>query len=165
MLQTFIKTFSLNHHTTKLKIGDKAPDISGKNEKGETLSLQDFLGKKLVIYFYPKDDTSTCTTESCNLRDNYASLKNKGYEIIGVSPDDERSHQKFISKYKLPFSLIVDTDHAWIKAFDVWGSKTVFGKSYDGLIRTTFVIDEKGTITNIIDEVEAKNHAEQITAA
>ena len=162
MLQTIIKAISVNHHTTKLKEGDKAPDITGKNEKGEIVSLKDLKGKKVIVYFYPQDDTSTCTKESCNLRDNYSGLKKKGYEVIGVSPDDEHSHQKFIKKYKLPFSLVADTDQKWIKAFDVWGSKTVFGKTYDGLIRTTFVIDEKGKIEKIIRDVEAGNHWEQI---
>lgn len=152
----------MNHHTTKLKDGDKAPEISGKNEKGEIVALKDLKGKKVIVYFYPQDDTSTCTKESCNLRDNYSVLKKKGYEVIGVSPDDERSHQKFIKKYKLPFSLIADADQKWIKAFDVWGSKTIFGKTYDGLIRTTFIIDEKGKIEKVIRDVEAGNHTDQI---
>ena len=117
----------------------------------------------MILYFYPQDDTPTCTKESCNLRDNYASLKRKGYEVLGVSADDEQSHQKFIKKYDLPFSLLADTDKKVIKAYDVWGSKTIFGKTYDGIIRTTFVIDEKGKIEKIIRDVEAKDHAGQIT--
>ncbi len=160
--QKVLNRIFVNHHTTRLKEGDKAPAFSGKNEKGEVLSLESFKGKKLVIYFYPQDDTPTCTTESCNLRDNYSKLKKKGYEVLGVSPDDEKSHQKFIKKYKLPFSLLADTDKSVIHAFDVWGSKSVFGKTYDGIIRTTFVIDENGTIERIIQDVEAKNHTEQI---
>jgi peroxiredoxin Q/BCP len=162
MIEAILKKFRVNHHTTKLKEGDKAPDVSGKDENGNMVSLKDLKGKKVVIYFYPQDDTPTCTTESCNLRDNHVSLKRKGYIVLGVSPDDEKSHQKFIKKYKLPFSLIADPDKTWINAFDVWGSKTVFGKTYDGIIRTTFVIDEKGKIERVIRDVEAKNHTEQI---
>lgn len=154
--------FIVNHHSTSLKEGDKAPDFSVKNEKGEIVFLKSFKGKKVVLYFYPADDTPTCTTESCNLRDNYSKLKRKGYEVFGVSPDDEKSHQKFIKKYKLPFSLLADRDKKIIHAYDVWGSKTVFGKTYDDLIRTTFVIDEKGKIEKIIRDVKAKVHTEQI---
>ena len=153
----------MNHHSTHLKEGDQAPDLSAKNEKGELVSLKSLRGKKVILYFYPQDDTPTCTKESCNLRDNYASLKRKGYEVLGVSADDEQSHQKFIKKYDLPFSLLADTDKKVIKAYDVWGSKTIFGKTYDGIIRTTFVIDEKGKIEKIIRYVEAKDHAGQIT--
>lgn len=153
----------MNHHSTHLKEGDQAPDLSAKNEKGELVSLKSLRGKKVILYFYPQDDTPTCTKESCNLRDNYASLKRKGYEVLGVSADDEQSHQKFIEKYDLPFSLLADTDKKVIKAYDVWGSKTIFGKTYDGIIRTTFVIDEKGKIEKIIRDVEAKDHAGQIT--
>lgn len=153
----------MNHHSTHLKEGDQAPDLSAKNEKGELVSLKSLKGKKVILYFYPQDDTPTCTKESCNLRDNYASLKRKGYEVLGVSADDEQSHQKFIKKYDLPFSLLADTDKKVIKAYDVWGSKTVFGRTYDGIIRTTFVIDEKGKIEKIIRDVEAKDHAGQIT--
>ncbi|HNO71793.1 MAG TPA: thioredoxin-dependent thiol peroxidase [Bacteroidia bacterium] len=153
----------MNHHSTHLKEGDQAPDLSAKNEKGELVSLKSLRGKKVILYFYPQDDTPTCTKESCNLRDNYASLKRKGYEVLGVSADDEQSHQKFIKKYDLPFSLLADTDKKVIKAYDVWGSKTIFGKTYDGIIRTTFVIDEKGKIEKIIRDVEAKDHAGQIT--
>lgn len=162
MLQRILKLFIVNHHSTKLKEGQKTPDFSAKNENGELISLKSLLGKKVVLYFYPADDTPTCTTESCNLRDNYSKLKRKGYEVFGVSPDDEKSHQKFIKKYKLPFSLLADTDKKIIHAYDVWGSKTVFGKTYDDLIRTTFVIDEKGRIEKIISDVKAKVHTEQI---
>lgn len=152
----------MNYHASKLKEGDKAPAFSVKNENGDLISLKELKGKKVVLYFYPQDDTPTCTIESCNLRDNYSELKRKGYEVFGVSPDGEKSHQKFIKKFKLPFSLLADTEKEIIKAYDVWGGKKVFGRSYDGLIRTTFVIDEKGVIEKIIREVEAKNHSEQI---
>lgn len=152
----------MNHHSTKLKEGYKAPDFSVKNEKGEIVSLKSLKGKKVILYFYPEDDTPTCTTESCNLRDNYSKLKRKGYEVFGISANDEKSHQKFIKKYKLPFSLLADIEKQIINAYDVWGSKTVFGKTYDDLIRTTFVIDEKGKIEKIIRDVKAKMHAEQI---
>lgn len=152
----------MNHHATKLQEGDKAPDFSVVNEKGEIVSLKSLKGKKVILYFYPADDTPTCTTESCNLRDNHSKLKRKGYEVFGVSPDDEKSHLKFIKKYKLPFSLLADTDKKIINDYDVWGSKTVFGKTYDDLIRTTFVIDEKGRIEKIIRDIKAKDHANQI---
>lgn len=152
----------MNHHSTKLKEGDNAPDFSVKNEKGESVTLRSLRGKKVVLYFYPEDDTPTCTKESCNLRDNYSKLKRKGYVVLGVSANDEKSHQKFIKKYKLPFSLLADTDKKIIHAYDVWGSKTVFGKTYDGIIRTTFVIDKKGKIEKVIRDVEAGHHTEQI---
>ena len=152
----------MNHHNTKLKEGDKAPDFTGRDEGGNIVSLKELRGKKVILYFYPADDTPTCTTESCNLRDNYPTLKRKGYEVFGISADDEKSHQKFIKKFSLPFSLIADTDKKIINAYDVWGSKTVFGKTYDDLIRTTFVINEKGKIEKVIRDVKAKAHTEQI---
>ena len=152
----------MNHHTSKLKEADKAPDFTGRDESGNSVSLKALKGKKVILYFYPADDTPTCTTESCNLRDNYPKLKRKGYEVFGISADDEKSHQKFIKKFSLPFSLIADTDKKIINAYDVWGSKTVFGKTYDDLIRTTFVIDEKGKIEKVIRDVKAKIHTEQI---
>lgn len=163
LLSKFFSEKKMNRHTTSLQEGDKAPDISCKNEKGETVSLKSLRGKKVILYFYPEDDTPTCTKESCNLRDNYNKLKRKGYEVLGVSKDNEKAHQKFIKKYNLPFSLLADTEMKTIKAYDVWGSKTVFGRTYDGIIRTTYVIDEKGKIEKIIRDVEAGNHAEQIT--
>lgn len=148
--------------TTQLTAGKKAPTFKAFNEKGETVSLADYKGKKLVLYFYPKDNTPTCTNEACNLRDNYKALQKQGYEILGVSPDSVKSHQKFIAKYDLPFSLLSDEDHAVAEAYGVWGEKMMYGRKYMGVIRTTFIIDEKGKIAEIIDKVEAKEHAQQI---
>eukprot|EP00746_Dinoflagellata_sp_MGD_P040293 gnl/MRDRNA2_/MRDRNA2_19726_c0_seq1.p1 gnl/MRDRNA2_/MRDRNA2_19726_c0~~gnl/MRDRNA2_/MRDRNA2_19726_c0_seq1.p1 ORF type:complete len:154 (+),score=2.03 gnl/MRDRNA2_/MRDRNA2_19726_c0_seq1:2-463(+) len=145
-----------------LKEGDKAPEIVAKDENGETISLQDLKGKKVVLYFYPKDNTPTCTTESCNLRDNYAALKKKGFEVIGISADSERKHRNFIKKFDLPFRLIADTDKKVVNDYGVWGEKQMFGRKYMGIIRKTFVIDEKGIIIKIIDKVDAANHTEQI---
>jgi peroxiredoxin Q/BCP len=147
---------------TTLKAGDKAPDFSGLNEKDETISLNDFKGKKLVLYFYPKDMTPGCTTQSCNLRDNYDTLLKQGYEVLGVSADSTKRHIKFIEKYDLPFSLLADEDHTVLNAFGVWGPKKFMGKEYDGIHRTTFVIDENGTITEVIGKVKTKEHTEQI---
>lgn len=147
---------------THLKEGDKAPDFSGIDQEGKAISLKDFAGKKVVLYFYPKDNTAGCTAESCNLRDNYEKFKQKGIEIIGVSADDEKSHQKFIKKYSLPFRLIADTDKKVINAYGVWGEKTLFGRVYDGILRTTFVIDEKGIIEKVFTKVDTVNHTEQI---
>lgn len=147
---------------TKLKEGDKAPAFSSVNEKGEPVSLNDYKGKKLVLYFYPKDNTPTCTEEACDLRDNYKMFQKQGYEILGVSPDSVKRHQNFIAKYKLPFSLMVDEDHAIADAYGVWGEKMMFGRKYMGVIRTTFVINEKGKIAKVIEKVEAKRHSEQI---
>jgi peroxiredoxin Q/BCP len=152
----------MKNHVTSLKVGDKAPDFKGKDENGNTISLKDFKGKKLVLYFYPKDDTPGCTAESCNLRDNYSELKKNGYAIIGVSADDAIKHQKFIKKYQLPFPLIADIDHTIIKAYDVWGLKKFMGKEYEGISRTTFVVDENGILEKVITAVIVKNHAEQI---
>ena len=149
-------------HITPLKEGDVAPAINAKDEEGRPISLDDFKGKKVVLYFYPKDDTSGCTAESCNLRDHYAEFLQKGYQVIGVSADDEKSHQKFIRKYQLPFPLISDTDKKVIEAYGVWGQKTVFGKTFDGIIRTTFVISEGRTIEKIITEVDTENHTRQL---
>ncbi len=150
------------NHTTSLKEGDKAPNFSGIDQDGNTIDLADFKGKKLVLYFYPKDNTPGCTAESCNLRDNYSTFKSKGYEIVGVSADDATKHQKFIQKYELPFPLIADTDLKVIKAFDVWGLKKFMGKEYEGINRTTFVIDEHGMLEQVITKVKTKEHAEQI---
>ncbi|MDP3930156.1 MAG: thioredoxin-dependent thiol peroxidase [Bacteroidota bacterium] len=145
-----------------LQAGDKAPAFSVKNEKGETLSLKDFKGKKLVLYFYPKDDTPGCTAEACDLRDNYEQFLNNGYAILGVSPDNATKHQKFIDKYELPFSLLADEDHAVSIAYGTWGEKSMYGKKYMGILRTTFIIDEKGTIEKVIEKVDTKKHAKQI---
>lgn len=150
------------NHITRLKVGDKAPDFKGKDQDGKWISLKDFSGKKLVLYFYPKDDTPGCTAESCNLRDNYEGLLKKGYAIVGVSADDEKQHKKFIEKYQLPFPLIADVDHKVINAYDVWGYKKFMGKEYDGIVRTTFVIDEKGTLEKVITDVIVKDHTAQI---
>ena len=149
---------------THLKEGDKAPDFVGRDQNGNTISLKDFKGKKVVLYFYPKDDTSGCTAESCNLRDNNKILKNKGFEVIGVSADTEESHQKFIKKYDLPFPLIADTDKKICNAYGVWGEKKFMGKTYDGIHRVTFVISENGIIEKIFTKVDTKNHTEQVLA-
>jgi len=145
-----------------LKVGDKAPDFKGIDQDGKSISLSQFNGKKLVLYFYPKDNTPGCTTEACNLRDNYSELKSKGYAIVGVSADSSSSHQKFISKYELPFPLIADVDKTIIKAYQVWGEKKMYGKSYDGIFRRTFVISEMGIIEKIIEKVKISEHSKQI---
>ncbi len=150
---------------THLKEGDQAPDFSGINEKGETVSLSDFKGQKLILYFYPKDNTPGCTAEACNLRDHYQELREKGYAVLGVSPDSERKHQNFIGKYELPFSLIADTEQEILQAYGVWGPKQMYGRTFDGVYRTTFVIDEKGKIEKVFEKVNTKAHAEQILEA
>ena len=147
---------------THLNVGDKAPLFSGKDENGKTVSLKDFRGKKVVLYFYPEDDTPTCTTQACNLRDNYEVLKKAGYQIIGISPNDEKSHQKFKTKFNLPFTLVADPAHAIINKYGVWGEKKLYGRTYDGLHRTTFVLDENGMIKKIILRPHSKVHAEEI---
>jgi peroxiredoxin Q/BCP len=145
-----------------LQIGSPAPDFSANNQKGETLSIGHFTGKKLVLYFYPKDDTPGCTAEACSLRDNYKELIAKGFSILGVSPDAEAKHQKFIDKYNLPFDLLADTDNAVALAYGVWVEKSMYGRKYMGIARTTFVIDEQGNLAEIIEKVDTKNHATQI---
>lgn len=147
-----------------MNVGERAPEVLGTNEKGEEIRLANYKGKKLVIYFYPKDNTSGCTTQACNLRDNYADLRKAGYEIIGVSVDDEKSHQKFIDKNNLPFTLIADTNKKLVEQFGVWAEKKMYGRSYMGTLRTTFIINEEGIIERIISskEVNTKEHAEQI---
>jgi peroxiredoxin Q/BCP len=145
-----------------LQAGDKAPAFKAKNENGETVSLANFKGKKLVLYFYPKDDTPGCTAEACDLRDNYKLFQNQGYEILGVSPDNEAKHQKFIAKYELPFSLLADTDNVVATAYGTWGEKSMYGKKYMGILRTTFVIDEKGKIEKVIEKVDTKKHTAQL---
>ena len=147
---------------THLKPGDKAPEFSFENQEGKISSLENFKGKKLILYFYPKDNTPGCTAEACNLRDNFHILKDKGFEIIGVSPDNETSHSKFISKFDLPFDLIPDTDKKILKNYGVWGEKEIFGKVKEGVLRTTFIIDETGKIEKVFDNVQTKDHAEQI---
>lgn len=149
-------------HSTSIKIGNKAPDFSAKNQNGETISLNDFKGKNIVLYFYPKDNTPGCTLEACSLKDEYQYLTKQNYIVLGVSADDEKMHKKFAEKYELPFSLLADTDLTIIKAYDVWGKKQFMGKIFDGIIRTTFIIDEKGTISHIITDVKTKEHGKQI---
>ena len=145
-----------------LNVGDKAPDFVALNEFGQSTSLSDFVGKKVSLYVYPKDMTPGCTAESCNLGENYNLLQEKGFIILGVSPDSSKSHQKFIDKYNLPFSLIADEDKAVIKAFGVWGPKKFMGKEYDGVHRTTFIIDEDGVIEKVFSKVKTKDHTNQI---
>ena len=145
-----------------LNVGDKAPDFVALNEFGQSTSLSEFLGKKVILYFYPKDMTPGCTAESCNLGENYNLLQEKGFILLGVSPDSSKSHQKFIDKYNLPFSLIADEDKAVIKAFGVWGPKKFMGKEYVGVHRTTFVIDEYGVIEKVFSKVKTKDHTNQI---
>ena len=147
---------------TSLNVGDKAPDFVALNEFGQSISLSNFLGKKVILYFYPKDMTPGCTAESCNLGENYKLLQEKGFIVLGVSPDSSKSHQKFIDKYNLPFSLIADEDKAVIKAFGVWGPKKFMGKEYDGVHRTTFIIDEDGVIEKVFSKVKTKDHTNQI---
>ncbi|WP_304234938.1 thioredoxin-dependent thiol peroxidase [Jiulongibacter sediminis] len=147
-----------------LKIGDKAPDFEVKNQNNETVKLSDFKGQKVVLYFYPKDNTPTCTTQACNIRDNYQQYTSKGIKVLGVSPDSAKKHQNFIKKFDLPFDLLVDEDKALNEAYGVWQEKQMYGKKYMGTVRTTFVIDENGVIENIIDNVKAKEHTDQILA-
>lgn len=145
-----------------LKEGDKAPDFTGIDQDGKKVKLSSFKGKKVILYFYPKDLTSTCTVQACNLRDNYAKLTKKGYVVIGVSPDDVKSHQKFIEKNELPFLLIADTMQEILNAYGVWGEKSMYGRKYMGVHRTTFVIDEKGKIERVILKPKSSQHAEEI---
>jgi len=147
-----------------LKEGDKAPAFSGKDQDGNTIKLSDFKGKKLVLYFYPEDDTPTCTIQACNLRDNYALLKKEGFEVIGVSPDSSVSHKKFEQKFELPFRLIADPSHKILDKYGVWGEKQMFGNKYMGVHRTTYIIDEKGVIRKVYLRPKNKAHAEEIIA-
>ena len=146
----------------KLQIGDKAPNFKGVDQVGNAIALEDFTGKKLVLYFYPKDNTPGCTAQSCNLRDNYDSLIVAGYEVVGISSDNEKSHQKFIEKQSLPFRLIADVDKSIHAQFGTWVEKSMYGRKYMGTARTTFVIDEKGIILEIIEKVKTKDHTAQI---
>ena len=145
-----------------LKEGDKAPEFTGKNQDGNPISLSDFSGKKVILYFYPKDNTPGCTAESCNLNENYADLTDKGFEVIGVSPDSAASHIKFIAKHNLQFNLIADTEKEILKLYNAWGLKKMYGKEYMGVLRSTFVINEKGIIEKIIKKVKTKDHTNQI---
>ena len=148
-----------------LKEGDKAPLFTGRDQDGEKISLSDYKGRKLILYFYPEADTPTCTIESCNLRDNYPLLKRKGFEVVGVSPDDETAQKKFEKKYKLPFPLIADTSHQILDKYGVWDRKKLFGHEYMGVLRTTFVINEKGFIEKIFTRPKNKVHAQEIVSA
>ena len=145
-----------------LQTGDPAPEIVAKDQSGNEVKLSSFKGKKVILYFYPKDDTPGCTAQACNLRDNYDSLLNKGFVVLGVSVDDEKSHQKFIKKFDLPFPLLADTDHTIVESYGVWVEKSMYGRTYMGTARTTFVIDENGIISEIIQKVDTKNHTDQI---
>lgn len=147
---------------TTVEIGAKAPAISAKNQAGENINLSDFLGKKVILYFYPKDNTPGCTTEACNFRDNYQALLKDGFEVIGVSTDSEQSHQKFISKFELPFNLLADEDQKIVNDYGVWVEKNMYGKKYMGTARTTFIIDEQGLVQHIIKKVDNKNATQQI---
>ena len=145
--------------------GYKAPVFKTKDQNGDSVSLKDFKGKKVVLYFYPEDDTPTCTIEACNLRDNYSLLKNKGIVVLGVSPDDEKKHKKFERKYDLPFTLLADDKKQIIDQYGVWGEKTLFGRKYMGVHRTTFLIDEKGMIVKIFNKPNSGKHTEEILKA
>ncbi len=147
-----------------VNIGDKAPDLLGINQNGEEVHLSDYKGRKVALYFYPKDMTAGCTAQACNLRDHYTTLREAGYEIIGVSVDDIKSHQKFIEKHSLPFTLIADTDKKLVEQFGVWGEKSMCGRKYMGTFRTTFILNEEGIVERIITpkQVKTKIHAEQI---
>lgn len=145
-----------------LQKGDLAPAFEAVDQSGNLIKLSDFAGKKVVLYFYPKDDTPGCTAQACNLRDNYESLLKAGFVVLGVSVDDEKSHQKFAKKYELPFPLLADTDHTIVEAYGVWVEKNMYGRKYMGTARTTFVIDESGVITEVIQKVDTKEHTSQI---
>lgn len=147
---------------SKFVAGDKAPLFEGVNQNGKKIGLSDFKGKKIILYFYPKDDTPGCTAESCNLNENYEMWLNKGYDVIGVSPDNEKSHLKFISKFGLKFNLIADTNHEILEAYGAWGEKSMYGKKYMGVLRTTFVINEDGIIEAVFEKVDTKDHTNQI---
>ena len=147
---------------TELQEGQKAPEFTAKDQEGNEVTLSQFLGKKVVLYFYPKDDTPGCTAEACDFRDNYQGLTAKGIVVLGVSVDDEKSHKKFIAKHNLPFTLLADTDKQIVEAYGVWGEKNMYGKTYMGTNRKTFLIDEKGNIAHIISKVDTKNATAQV---
>lgn len=145
-----------------LHIGDPAPDFISTDQNGQPVRLSDYRGKKVVLYFYPKDNTPGCTAQACSLRDNYSDLKSAGYEVLGVSVDNQKSHQTFISKHELPFTLVADTDMKVAEAYGVWKEKSMYGRTYMGTVRTTFLLDENGIITDILTKIDTKNHAKQI---
>lgn len=149
---------------SNLAVGDKAPNFTSKDQNGNPVSLDQFSGKKVLLFFYPKDNTPGCTAEACDFRDNYQGLKAQGFEVLGVSVDDEKSHQKFIAKFDLPFTLLADTDKAIVEAYGVWAEKSMYGKKYMGTNRTTFIIDEEGNIAHIISKVDTKAPTAQVLA-
>jgi peroxiredoxin Q/BCP len=157
-------TFILYFAMSDLKEGDLAPAIKASDENGEPITLEEYRGKKVVLYFYPRDNTPGCTAESCDLRDNYSQFIEQGFEIIGVSADSEKSHQKFKNKYKLPFRLISDTDKKVLQDYGAWGEKSLYGKKYMGIIRKTFIISDEGYVEKIIEKVKTKEHSKQIFA-
>ena len=150
---------------TTLRKGDKAPEFEGLNQSGQKISLKEFRGKKLILYFYPKDNTPGCTAESCNLNDNYQNWLSKGYEVVGVSPDSVASHKKFADKFNFGFNLVADPDTDILNAYGVWGEKSMYGKTYMGVFRTTFVIDEHGIVEQVFEKIDTKNHTDQLTNA
>jgi len=164
-LLSIISRVSKSRLEMKLKKGSKAPDFTATDQDGRLVSLSDFKGKKLALYFYPKDNTPTCTEQACNLRDNITKLKKKGIAVVGVSTDSERKHQNFRKKYTLPFPLLADTEHKMVDAYGVWGEKMLFGRKYMGIHRVTFLVNEEGKIDHIIDKVDARDHAAQILSA
>nr|WP_293300371.1 thioredoxin-dependent thiol peroxidase [Allomuricauda sp.] len=145
-----------------LKVGDKVPEFSSKDQDGNTINLSDYKGKKLVVFFYPRASTPGCTMEACNLRDNYKALTDEGYELLGVSADTERKQANFRNKYNFPFPLLADVDHTVINTFGVWGPKKFMGRTFDGIHRTTFVIDKEGVVEKVIEKVKTKDHAAQL---
>lgn len=147
---------------SEMKIGDQAPAFSGHDQNGNLITSEQFKGKKLVLYFYPKDNTPGCTSEACDLRDNYERFLQEGYAIVGVSPDSQKSHQNFIKKYDLPFDLISDVDKKILKDYNAWGEKKMYGKTYEGVLRKTYIISEEGKIESIFDKVKTKEHTKQI---
>ncbi|MET1057050.1 MAG: thioredoxin-dependent thiol peroxidase [Pedobacter sp.] len=147
---------------SELQEGQQAPEFTGKDQDGNTITLSQFKGQTVVLYFYPKDDTPGCTAEACDFRDNYAGLKAKGIVVLGVSVDDEKSHQKFVAKHSLPFTLLADTDQSIVTAYGVWGEKNMYGKKYMGTNRTTFLINEEGIISHIINKVDTRNSTAQV---
>ena len=161
-LRKFTPNYKIYNKMIQLKEGMKAPLFEGTDQDGRTIRLDDYAGKKVVLYFYPKDNTPGCTAEACNLRDNHKNLLKEGFTVIGVSIDSEKSHKGFASKYSLPFPLIADTSKKIVNDYGVFGEKKMYGKSYFGIIRTTFVIDENGIIEKIIQKVDTSNHAEQV---